>query len=946
MHTYYQNVRGLRTKTNDFYKNTSFSNYDLICLTETFLNNSINNSELFNCDFNVFRRDRDASNSLKSGGGGVLIATRSCIAAVHLSDWQTSAEDLWISVTGSDNRVCYVCCVYLPDYNSVAFQEFFENVHAKLCSHPDDFFVILGDFNLPQLSWSQKDNYFIPFKLANEYRHDVFIDYSNLCSLFQFNYLKNVSNNVLDLLLTNFNIVNNLNRCDTPLISEDTYHPSFEFIINLKIAYLKYNTIYSYLYNRMDTTAIANALCQVEWGTVLARLDTNQSVSLLYETLYDLIHKHVPRRKINKNKFPRWFSASTIKCIREKNKFHKRWKKTKNKCNYVSFKILRGRSKFLIAQDYSKYIANVEQNVTDNHNSLWNFISAKSKKSGIPNILTHDDCVANDPVSICSVFSNYFHSVYEPADPIIIDDNDLNESCANLGCIKFSDSEIRNALLSLDTKKGHGPDNIPPLFFKNLADKLTSPLHIIFNKSISENTFPDSWKKALVVPIFKSGDKSLVKNYRPISKLNVMSKLFEKLVFSHLSQSVSNLIIPQQHGFFAGRSVETNLLTYADYLSHNMNQQIQVDSIGTDLRKAFDKINHSILINKLIKIGIHGDLLRWLISYISNRTQAVNINGFTSDFVILTSGLPQGSHLGPLLFLLFINDIAAIFKFACFLLFADDLRIYKRIQSRSDAIFLQQDLFNFATYCQKNKLFINCDKCHVITFSRNKNIFNFNYSINNTVLSRVTEIKDLGVIFDSKLTFEPHINYICAKALKMLGFIIRTTKDFRSAYTVKVLYYAFVFSNLNYCSIIWNPLYNKYISKLEHIQKRALKYICFKNHNRLTDYNETLLELDMLSLKDRRVLSDMITLYKILNNMFNSTNLISLFKLCVPSHNIRNHNLFLVNLANNNTYYNSPVERLSRTYNNIFNSVCIFSTNLESFKKHCKLILQHTSLNS
>lgn len=435
------------------------------------------------------------------------------------------------------------------------------------------------------------------------------------------------------------------------------------------------------------------------------------------------------------------------------------------------------------------------------------------------------------------------------------------------------------------------------------------------------------------MPIHKSGDKQLLENYRPISKLCIIAKIFESIIYDYLFNEVKNIINVEQHGFMRGRSVETNLFLYTNYLLEQMNAGFQVDAVYTDFSKAFDKIDHSILIRRLADVGVHGSLLRWIASYVNNRRQSVVIGDCYSAYRKLTSGVPQGSHLGPLLFNLYVNNIVRCFRFARFLMYADDLKIFSVISSFSDSIKLQEDLYRLFQYYQENFLFLNFSKCHFITFSRNKNTINAQYEINNSFLTRVFVVKDLGILYDSKLIFDQHIDYISKKGHKTLGFIIRICKDFRQWQSIRVLYIAYVQSILTFGSVIWNPCYNVYINRLENVQNKLIRYINGKFHqNNVNNKERIMKDLKLLNPTDQRMMRDVKFIYKIINGS-DCCELVSMLTFNIPSYNTRNRFLFHIRQSSTNYHLNSPLIRCLKSFNSISGLINVdpFSQSLENF---------------
>lgn len=278
-----------------------------------------------------------------------------------------------------------------------------------------------------------------------------------------------------------------------------------------------------------------------------------------------------------------------------------------------------------------------------------------------------------------------------------------------------------------------------------------------------------------------------------------LGKSMEKIVYNVLFEFVKNRISTNQHGFFNGRSTTTNLLEFTSTTIKSVEQGKQMDVVYTDFSKAFDLINHRIVMKKLENFGVHSSLLSWIGSYLANRSMAVRIGNHCSRAFHPNSGVPQGSHLGPLLFLIFINDITDSFNSVHYQLYADDMKLYMPITSIVDCVNFQADLNRLDSWCKNNQLFLNIDKCKVMSFHRGKPSFKFDYCINNRKLQRVNSMLDLGVLFDTKLSFNDHISLKISKAKAMLGFIKRISSEFDDIVALKSLYCAHVRSHLEYC---------------------------------------------------------------------------------------------------------------------------------------------------
>lgn len=330
-----------------------------------------------------------------------------------------------------------------------------------------------------------------------------------------------------------------------------------------------------------------------------------------------------------------------------------------------------------------------------------------------------------------------------------------------------------------------------------------------------------------------------------------------------------------------------------------------------------------------------GMLLEWIRSYLFNRVQIVRVNGFKSAEIGVPSGVPQGSHLGPLLFSIFINDIHTCFKYSKFLCFADDLKCFMAISLNSDCVNLQSDLHRLEEWCLTNCMELNTSKCLSMRFSRRRSPIMFDYEINNTVLVNVSSTKDLGVTVDSVLSFVPHISDIVSRALKMSGFVKRCTRDFTNISAIRLLYCSLIRPLLEYASSVWSPLYACHIHRLEQVQRRFVRYLAFKaNINPPEDFNYNYSELykrfSLVPLKDRRDQRDLKILFKILNSLVDCPDLASLVNIAVPPRNTRLNHLFQQPYCRTNIALKSFVARSVKLANHL-SPILDFFTDEQSF---------------
>lgn len=323
---------------------------------------------------------------------------------------------------------------------------------------------------------------------------------------------------------------------------------------------------------------------------------------------------------------------------------------------------------------------------------------------------------------------------------------------------------------------------------------------------------------------------------------------------------------------------------------------------------------------KLKELGVHSSTLNWLQSYLSGRTQHVRMNGWKSHTFPVTSGVPQGSHLGPLLFLIFFNDVMRVVKSSKCSLYADDLKVYREVSSFRDCLALQRDLSAISQWCVRNSLLLNIDKCVTMSFFRIHSPIRFHYMIDGFVLERVVEIRDLGVTFTEDLSFNRHVEIIIAKAHSMLGFLKRVCRDFRNVEALKSVFFAHVRSHLEYASVVWSPYYQKHSDELESVQKNFLLYALRRTMKRDSDfrlpsYESRCSSIGMERLSRRRFSLGAMFVYDVLTGRVDSPDLASKFEINAPIRSLRETSFMVLARHRSNYGLFEPVNNLSRVFN-------------------------------
>lgn len=827
----YQNVRGLRSKTALFNKNVTECNHDVIALTETFLTSSVSDSELFPSNYTIIRKDRIGD----AGWGGVLLAIRDCYIARPVVDIDGLTSDMeLIFVNIKKNNLNILCCVtYLPpSYNDEQYLNVLTCIENTISSNPDLHILILGDFNLNSCS-------------ANVKTH--FEHFQEFCGLRQHNNILNVNGGMLDLVLSDLASDLITVSIGDPLVPIDVYHPPLE--LTLKLSYymsppsltpqaLPIEMTMTWDWRKADYEALYRILGETDWSDLYKVVNVDSAVDIFYSKLYDIINSFVPLKKRHshhaKYAYPKWYTDE-IKHILKCKYFHlKRYKSEGKEFNKELFKYYRQRAKYLIDNAYQQHLRKVQTDIIDDPVHFWEYVKNKRKNRRHIDTFKFGGEEVTGQAAV-NAFAQYFGSVFQDDKPRLDVTEAIRATYSQLGVKTVTigtvdEGDLVLALRRLRARSSAGPDGIPIFLIKDCFPVLKDPLLFLFNSCLTQSTYPDYWKLSRVTPVPKGEPDVCISSYRPIAILSVFAKLFEAILNLSISRQIDSSLHDDQHGFRKARSTVTNLVTLTDYVYAEMDAGHQVDAAYFDFRKAFDLVDNDILLRKMAIMGFMPDVLKFFASYLENRRQFVRINGYTSQTYYTRSGVSQGSTLGPTLFLIMVNDLPEIVCTAKCLLFADDFKLYLGVSNDTDVKALQEDIDSVAVWSQSNRLPFNTDKCKCITFARKRNPIQTTYRLFDATIDKVGDIRDLGVVLDSKLDFHKHMTDICKKASKTMGFVIRTSSEFDNTIVAKVLYSTYVRSRLEYGAIVWSPYETKYESMIEKIQRKFTRWLykrCF-----------------------------------------------------------------------------------------------------------------------
>jgi endonuclease V-like protein UPF0215 family len=701
----------------------------------------------------------------------------------------------------------------------------------------------------------------------------------------------------------------------------------------------------------MTDSAIMNIksdLSNYNWD-VLSDLKCNEAYDHLLTTFLAILNKYAPEKtKIinSKNQIREpWMTPAIFNSCKRINRLYRKcMRNNKESALYEEYVNERNKINYLKRKVKYEYYVNKIYEFKNEGKKMWSILNDvlgkhKNKHNSIAYI-NINGIKSYNKRDIANEFCKYFSSVGATLANKIPKPNHEFQYYVNNKIDKSiyleptNCEEIKKIITNLKNKTSHGHDKINNQYLKLFKTEISVPLEIIFNKSIIEGTFPESMKQAHIIPIYKTGSKSETNNYRPVALLSCISKILEKIIHKRLYKfwEKIELFNPNQYGFRPQRNTSNAISAFIGNILNNLENNEYTIGLLIDFSKAFDTIDHSILLHKLNTYGIRGVAYKWMQSYLSNRTQSVRILEENSNSYILsnkhkiTHGVPQGSILGPLLFIIYINDMDNSIQHGTSLSFADDTTVIIKSKNFEDTYtYAYEDIVSILDWCNSNKLSLNLSKTNYILYSP-KGINDPltrppDLIVNNIKVEKVEYAKFLGIYIDSKLNWEYEVNNICNK-LTQAKFLLNTVKNFLPDFIKKMLYYAHVYSHINYGITLWGPMITKK-QKQKIITQQNKIISTFNCSKRLKTNNKSYKHLQLLKFENIIDLELGKLMYSIKTNSIPEP-VLKLFQskeTTQATYNTRNRNIPNIRKHKSKKYNNSFMTKSITNWTHISNNI-------------------------
>ena len=609
--------------------------------------------------------------------------------------------------------------------------------------------------------------------------------------------------------------------------------------------------------NKGDYNKLRVAIGEADWS-MLESCDVESHWRAIVTKVNQVTEECLPLKPKKKMK-NLYMNREGVRLRRKKSKAYAEYSRSENEEAWKKYTKIRNKLRKWTRMSRSKFEAKIVDNAKHEPKLLWKYVNSRLKsRAQIEDLLREDGSFARTSLEKAEELNRFFATIFTDENKLQVPELEDRSDGVHISTVNFDAEDIEERLKHLNPSKSPGPDGILPRVLKESAEQLSHPLKKLFQSSMEQGIVPKDWKVGHITAIFKKGKRYLSANYRPVSLTSIICKVMEGVIRDKLvDHLLSHGLSEHQHGFVHGRSCALQLLTVLNQWTEMLDNGKPVDVMYMDFAKAFDSVPHERLLQKLSAYGISGTLLSWIRDFLTGRRQRVVVDGAKSDWKRVNSGVPQGSVLGPVLFLAYINDLPEAVS-SSVKIFADDTKVFRVTDCDDEVKVLQRDIDALMAWSTCWQLPFNIQKCKVMHLGYRNSLED--YKMEGASLQCVSNEKDLGVVIDSELNFHLHTAQVVAKSFKMLGVIKRSFEKLDEE-TVPLLFKSLIRPILEYGNCVWGPMYRGDQDAVERVLRRATKLVKTVRH---LPYEERLKKLGLMSMYYRRNRGDMIMTYQII----------------------------------------------------------------------------------
>lgn len=942
------NICSLRNKINDIEELLTSNSVHILAISETHLDESFSNAMMSISGFNMYRRDRNCH------GGGVAFYVQDHIPVKVREDLEpTDIEIRWLQIHLPYQKDILIGCCYRPPSANIGYMDEVNSMLDQVYDLSMEV-ILTGDLNvdwlLPHCPLKQR-----LMNIANSCSFKQMVKQPTRISI---NKKGITTSSCIDHIYVNRKELYS-KAISVPVGYSD--HNLVAIARKGNVPKAKPRVILTRIMKRFSEEAFLNDICKTDWSSVLKEEEPDVALNVFMSKFVPVIDQHAPVKKMTvRTSGAPWMDEELKQQMALRNEAKATANKTRSVTDRRKYCKLRNSVTKLNLKKKKAHLTSQLRKFSSDGKKLWKTLNSLlgNKTPTQPTFIENDGTFITNPTKIANHLNNYFHNKVAKLrreqlsggshDSNLMIGQLIKEQSCSFQFAKVEEDTVSKLITSCCKDQQAGIDNVDGKFLKMAVSYISQPICHIFNVSLKSCIFPQAWKEAKIIPLPKDKKKTFTPpNSRPISLLPALSKIFEKIVFNQIQHyfSENNLLTEFQHAYRKGFSTCTALTQMTDDWLQEIDNKKICGAVLLDFTAAFDVIDHGLLLQKFERYGFKQSALNWLNSYLTNRSQKVYFNGSFSSSVNVDCGVPQGSCLGPLLYSIFTNDLPSAIQNAKVVMYADDTSIYTSAKTSAELTqVLNRVLGTIERWVKQNKLVLNISKTKSIVFGSSHSLSRdpaLNLCINKEQIEQVKEVKLLGVIIDSRLSWSKQIDHMVKKMSSGLA-LLRHGGQFLTQELRKRIVCSLVLAQMEYCTIVWSNANKDHLAKLQRVQNKAARLVLKCSYSTNITYMHSVLQ--WLRVEERLHVSLLTSTWAVLHNKMPLNRYNLLCKSCdIHTYNTRHAAAGRLSIpkSNTNAFLRTVEYRSIKAWNNLPTKLTILNSKVV-FKKQVK---KHLSLS-